>query len=180
MNILLIGSGGREHALAWKLAQSPHLAKLYAAPGNPGIAECAELVPLAVEMKESQKRRLGLDKVLFHDELVKDPEGNARPFGDPAQILAAARKMYAELHPELGEFIDMMLAKDLMDVELRAPVPLPRIVVWMCLVIVPLAAGYWLLPPHGLSSLETGRGFALGLFGAFTGAFAAWRKLREE
>lgn len=69
---------------------------------------------------------------------------------------------------------------EVMDVELRAPVPLPRIVVWMCLVIVPLAAGYWLLPPHGLSSLETGRGFALGLFGAFTGAFAAWRKLREE
>lgn len=46
MNILLIGSGGREHALAWKLAQSPLLDKLYAAPGNPGIAEHAELVAL--------------------------------------------------------------------------------------------------------------------------------------
>ena len=39
MNILLLGSGGREHALAWKLAQSPSLTKLYAAPGNPGIAQ---------------------------------------------------------------------------------------------------------------------------------------------
>ena len=46
MNILLLGSGGREHALAWKLAQSPSTTKLYAAPGNPGIAEEAELVAL--------------------------------------------------------------------------------------------------------------------------------------
>ena len=46
MNILLLGSGGREHALAWKLAQSPLCDSLYAAPGNPGIAEHAELVAL--------------------------------------------------------------------------------------------------------------------------------------
>lgn len=49
MNILLLGSGGREHALAWKLAQSPRLTRLFAAPGNPGIAEHAELVALDVK-----------------------------------------------------------------------------------------------------------------------------------
>jgi phosphoribosylamine--glycine ligase len=48
MNILLLGSGGREHALAWKLAQSPSCERLYAAPGNPGIAQHADLVDIDV------------------------------------------------------------------------------------------------------------------------------------
>lgn len=48
MKLLLIGSGGREHALAWALAKSPKLTKLYAAPGNAGIAEVAELTDLSV------------------------------------------------------------------------------------------------------------------------------------
>lgn len=46
MNILLLGSGGREHALAWKIAQSPKLTKLYIAPGNAGTAEVGENVAL--------------------------------------------------------------------------------------------------------------------------------------
>ncbi len=50
MNILLIGSGGREHALAWRLSQSALCDTLYAAPGNPGIGEVAELV--AVDAKD--------------------------------------------------------------------------------------------------------------------------------
>ena len=46
MKILLIGSGGREHALAWRLSQSPSCDKLFACPGNPGIGEVAELVAI--------------------------------------------------------------------------------------------------------------------------------------
>ena len=48
MNILVIGSGGREHAISWKLAQSPLLTKLYVAPGNPGMKEVAEIVHIGV------------------------------------------------------------------------------------------------------------------------------------
>jgi phosphoribosylamine---glycine ligase len=46
MRILIIGSGGREHALAWKISQSPRVTKLFCAPGNAGIAALAECVPI--------------------------------------------------------------------------------------------------------------------------------------
>ncbi|MCX6225464.1 MAG: phosphoribosylamine--glycine ligase [Bacteroidia bacterium] len=49
MNVLLIGSGGREHAIAWKLTQSPSLTKLFIAPGNAGTAQCGINVPIAVD-----------------------------------------------------------------------------------------------------------------------------------
>ena len=49
MKILVIGSGGREHALVWKIAQSSQVTRLFCAPGNPGTASLAENVPLAVD-----------------------------------------------------------------------------------------------------------------------------------
>ena len=65
MNILLLGSGGREHALAWKLAQSHLCTKLFAAPGNPGIADHAQLVALdaadhAAVLALCEAQRIGL------------------------------------------------------------------------------------------------------------------------
>ena len=52
MNILVIGSGGREHALVWALAQSPLRPKIYVAPGNPGISELGTCVPITVTQLE--------------------------------------------------------------------------------------------------------------------------------
>ncbi len=49
MRVLLVGSGGREHAIAWKLSQSSMLTKLFVAPGNAGISEYAEIVDISVE-----------------------------------------------------------------------------------------------------------------------------------
>src|SRR4051794_31165977 len=48
MKVLLIGNGGREHALAWKLASSPRVTALFCAPGNPGTAQVADNVPIGV------------------------------------------------------------------------------------------------------------------------------------
>src|SRR5919108_2030024 len=53
MKVLVIGSGGREHALVWKLRQSPRVSKVYCAPGNGGIADEAECLPADVKNVES-------------------------------------------------------------------------------------------------------------------------------
>jgi phosphoribosylamine---glycine ligase len=53
MKVLVIGSGGREHALVWKLRQSPRVTKIYCAPGNGGIAEEAECVPADIKSVDS-------------------------------------------------------------------------------------------------------------------------------
>jgi len=56
MNVLILGSGGREHALAWKIAQSPLLHRLYCAPGNPGTATCATNIAVDLSCFEDIKK----------------------------------------------------------------------------------------------------------------------------
>jgi len=65
MNVLLVGSGGREHALAWKLAQSPLLDRLLIAPGSPGTAQIGHNVPVSVDshtllLDIAKRERVGL------------------------------------------------------------------------------------------------------------------------
>ena len=71
MRVLVVGSGGREHALAWKLAQSPVLTELHAAPGNPGIAAVAHCHPIRPDDAEGL---LGLSRSLEVDLVVVGPE----------------------------------------------------------------------------------------------------------
>ena len=71
MNILLLGSGGREHALAWKIAQSPRLDRLYVAPGNAGTAKLCENVPLKVNDFDGIARFVADNNI---DMLVVGPE----------------------------------------------------------------------------------------------------------
>ena len=71
MRVLLVGSGGREHALAWKLVQSPLLTELHAAPGNPGIAALGQCHPVRADDLEAV---LGLARALQADLVVVGPE----------------------------------------------------------------------------------------------------------
>ena len=72
MRVLLVGSGGREHALAWRLASSPELTELHVAPGNPGIASLATCHPVAADDGDGL---LGLARSLAADLVVVGPEG---------------------------------------------------------------------------------------------------------
>ena len=71
MKVLLVGSGGREHALAWKLAQASGLTALHAAPGNPGIAALGDCHPVRADDAEAL---LGLARSLDTDLAVIGPE----------------------------------------------------------------------------------------------------------
>ena len=102
--MLLIGSGGREHALAWKLAQSPLIGKLYAAPGNPGIAEEAELAPLnpadhRVVIDFCRRHSIGLVAIGPEAPLVDGLADNLRAMGI---LVFGPNKLPAQLEGSKG------------------------------------------------------------------------------
>lgn len=93
----MLGSGGREHALAWKLAQSPLCSKLYAAPGNPGIAQDAQLVALdatdhAAVIAFCAEQRIGLvvigPEAPLVDGLADSLRGEGIPVFGPSKAAA--------------------------------------------------------------------------------------------
>lgn len=98
MRILVVGSGGREHALCWKIAQSPKCEKLYAAPGNGGISEIAEIVNIDADdvdglVKFAKEKRIDLTVVGPEAALVKGIvdrfEGEGLRIFGPTKKLAA-------------------------------------------------------------------------------------------
>ena len=104
LNVLVIGSGGREHALAWKLAQSPRAGKVYCAPGNAGIARDAECVPADVT---DVAALAGLAEKLKADLTVVGPElplarGIADEFARRGLRLIGPGQAAAELEASKG------------------------------------------------------------------------------
>jgi len=77
------------------------------------------LVPLSEELKERQRKRIGVERLTYYDEPLEYVTGNANPKGDPAWIIENGKKMYHEMSPETGAFIDFMTERELMDLEAK-------------------------------------------------------------
>ncbi len=79
----------------------------------------SDLVPFCQQLFELQRERLGVDRLMFYDEKRVFPDGNALPAGDDDYMIAQSRKMYHDMSPETGEFIDFMIDHELMDLKNR-------------------------------------------------------------
>lgn len=76
-----------------------------------------EIVPLCEKLYEAQAKRIGVDQIMFYDETRLFTDGNATPAGDDDFMVEQARKMYHEISPQTGEFIDFMIEHELMDLK---------------------------------------------------------------
>jgi phosphoribosylamine--glycine ligase len=130
MKVLVVGGGGREHALAWKVSQSPKVNKLYAAPGNAGIAQLAECVPIKGEDIAgllSFAKRSGIDLTIVGpegplslgivDEFTRaglrifGPSGKASIIEGSKQFSKDLMKKYRIPTAEYGVFTDQAAAE---------------------------------------------------------------------
>lgn len=73
------------------------------------------IVPVATELREKQRLRLGLEELKYYDERFSFKTGNAKPKGDPEFIINSGKQMYSELSAETKEFFDFMIDNELMD-----------------------------------------------------------------
>ncbi|MBQ8291715.1 MAG: M3 family oligoendopeptidase [Clostridia bacterium] len=76
-----------------------------------------ELTPFCEKLYKAQAKRIGLEKVLFFDEELIFPDGNAVPIGNREYLVSQAQKMYRDMSKETGEFIDFMIEHELMDLD---------------------------------------------------------------
>ena len=114
MNILVVGSGGREHAIVWKLAQSPKVKKIYCAPGNGGISDIAECLPInALDIEgmvnAAKEKKIDLVIVAPDDPLAKGmvnamTDAGIRAFGPTkeAALIEASKAFSKELMRKYG------------------------------------------------------------------------------
>ena len=111
MKVLLIGNGGREHALAWKLAASPRVTALYAAPGNPGIAQMADVLPKIGVMDFDAIARFVRDNRV---ELVVIGPEDPLAAGLADRLIAAGVKVFGPTKDAARVEADKWFAKELM------------------------------------------------------------------
>ena len=143
MKVLIVGSGGREHAIAWKVSQSPKVEKIYCAPGNAGIAALAELVPIKASEYEAladfaEKNQIGLTIVGMDDPLVGGivdvfEERGLRVFGPRkrAAILEGSKAFSKDLMKKYHiptaayeTFTDLGAAKEYLKTQAKFPIVL--------------------------------------------------------
>src|SRR5438046_4901394 len=110
MKVLIVGGGGREHALAWKLAASPRVTALYALPGNPGMAQLADLVAgdvMNFDAITKFARQNAIDMVVIGPE---DPLAH----GLADRLIAAGVKVFGPTRDAAQLEADKWFAKELM------------------------------------------------------------------
>ena len=77
------------------------------------------ITPAVAEIREAQRKKLGVDTLRYYDEGLKFPDGNAVPIGTVQELVEKARRMYREMSPETGEFFDFMTEYELFDLETK-------------------------------------------------------------